>query len=791
MPWSRRIHIVRKLALHDRRVYRRGLSSLHQDPAKTRNLAVVAHIDSGKTTLTESILLKSSYLTASGSVDTGSTTTDFLPAERERGITIQSASIPVKWKSWNINLIDTPGHADFGMEVESASRVVDGAIILVDSVEGVEAQTKGVWQQLNRYGVPTRMLFINKMDRAGSSYHSSMLSLLSHRIHPKPMALTLPIASFNPEDYVRAEPGIEGIVDLVKWEVWRWTPEGSQARHALPTNIADLDALGILPSNHPIVPHLLSARTTLLENLAMFSDDLMEHLLDLPSTPSANLSIPSSMILQHIRAATLRTEILPVFCGSAIQHIGTEIVLDYAGELLASPLDVPHEKQLNTSPTRVLAWKVAWDNKKGWMTFVRVYSGTLTRQSVLQNFTRNVKERVSKLVLLYASEAEEVEELPFGSVGVILGLKHTRTGDTLLATKGKFNNVPSLVNITPPPAVMSASVIPQSHADLEPVQEALNALARTDPSVRVETQEGQLLVHGLGALHLEIVEGRLRDEWKARFEFGRRHVSYREGLGHLESKQATSDSWTATVGGGSVTASITFSVTPLEGHEARDALWEGNIVVGPEGRPLPSPDGIHDSQDPIGHIARGIANTLSNSPNTSLPMYGLRVEVTSFSLPQDAPPSMLSGASAVILRNLLKSKGTGPLMEPFIHLHISVAEEAVGKVVKDLNEHGGEVLDLTGSSGLAEGDEGPYPEDGIYIPPQWLSPSAMSSASGSSGFKQGRLIQAMAPLSRMLDYSTRLRALSGGHGQFEMASAGFRTVGETRRMEILREIGRA
>ncbi|KAI0068795.1 P-loop containing nucleoside triphosphate hydrolase protein [Artomyces pyxidatus] len=775
------------------RAHRRYIASTRHDPSSTRNLAVVAHIDSGKTTLTESILLKSHYISSSGSVDTGSTTTDFLPAERERGITIQSASIPVKWKDWTFNLIDTPGHADFGMEVESASRVVDGAIVLIDSVEGVEAQTKGVWSQLNRYGVPTRIMFMNKLDRPGASFHSSVLSTLSHRIHPRPTVLTLPVASFTADDYSRAESGIQGIVDLVKWELWKWSSDGVSSRHPLPTDVQVLQESELFPPSHPLLAHLPVARAELVENLSMTSEELMEYVLDLPSTPSAYLAVPAPVLLPHLRAATLRSDILPVLCGSALEHIGTEILMDYAGELLANPLDVPHDDQSSKSPIRLLAWKVAWDKKKGWMTFVRVYSGTVTRQSVLLNSTRNTKERVSKLILLYASEAEEVEELPFGSVGVILGLKHTRTGDTLTSTKGTIETS-SLAKIIPPPAVMSASVIPQSHADLEPVEQALMALTRTDPSVRVETQEGQLLVHGLGALHLEIVEGRLRDEWNVNFEFGKRRVSFRESLGPLTSGSPPQDTWTATVGGKSVTTAVTFTLRPLEDDEAGDPLWDGNVVVWSDGRALPSPDTLQDTHNPITHVARGIASTLSNSPHTALPLSRLHIAVSSFTCPPDVPASVLAGASAVILRNNLRARAMGPLMEPFVQLRISVGEEVLGKVVKDVTEHGGEVLDLAGSNVSIDGEAAlAYSDDGVYIPPKWLSPSTMSWAKSADthALRQRRSVTAVAPLSRMLDYSTRLRALSGGHGQFEMTGAGFRLVNQARQQEILREIGRA
>lgn len=423
-------------------------------------------------------------------------------------------------------------------------------------------------------------------------------------------------------------------------------------------------------------------------------------------------------------------------------------------------------------------------------------AGTLTKQSTVVNTTRNQREKVSKLLLLYASEAEEVDELPFGSVGVILGLKFTRTGDTLVGTQTKdSSDVPSsMANIIAPPAVMSTSVIPQSHSDLQPVQDALRALSRTDPSVRLDTQEGQILVHGLGALHLEIVERRLRDEWGVNFEFGKRRVSYREGLNAGGSGETTGQ-WTVEVHGKPVVVTITLDMRPLEDGESGDDVWDGNVVLGMDGKPLPAPDAFTNQQAPLANVARGLATTLSNSPHSSLAVSHVRVQVTAFHVPATASPALLAGGAAFVLRDRLRAGGMGPVMEPYIRLRITVHEDSIGKVVKDLTENGGEVLDLagTGVAGVEE-DAGAYSQDGVYVPPDWLSPSASGSPGGDSragAIMFRRSIHAVAPLSRMLDYSNRLRALSGGHGQFEMSNAGFREVAETRKMEILREIGRA
>lgn len=420
--------------------------------------------------------------------------------------------------------------------------------------------------------------------------------------------------------------------------------------------------------------------------------------------------------------------------------------------------------------------------------------GTLKQHSTILNVTRGQREKVSKLLLLYASQAEEVETLSFGSVGVVLGCKYTRTGDTLTATSHSANDNVALPNIVPPPPVMSISVVPQSQSDVEPVQEALESLSRTDPSVRMESQEGQIIVHGLGALHLEIVGNRLRDEWNAKFEFGKQRVSYCEGFGTLPVNDI-SDIWSTDMAGKSVQVTVNLEVRSLEEDERGDPAWSGNLVLDKSREPLGLPDSFTDKANPLGLVSRGLLDALSSSPHTSLPLSRICIQVTNFHYPAHISSSVqaLAGGSAVILRNIIKAAGMGPLMEPYIRIKVTVNEETLGKVVKDLTENGGEVLDLAASSvGVVDGDQdvGPYPQDGVYIPPEELSPSATSSAAGKSTASLRRSVHALAPLSRMLDYSSRLRAISGGHGLFEMENAGFLQVSDTRRTEILKELGR-
>ena len=410
----------------------------------------------------------------------------------------------------------------------------------------------------------------------------------------------------------------------------------------------------------------------------------------------------------------------------------------------------------------------------------------------LLNTNRNQKEKISKILLLYASEAKEVDELPFGSVGVILGLKYTRTGDTLISAGAPGSMRSFLRDITPPPALISASVIPHSHSDLQPVQDALASLSRTDPSLRVDVQEGQILVHGLGALHLEIVEGRLKDEWKVKFEFGRRRVSYREGLGFNESTHEW-NLWEGDVGGKRISITIPIQIRTMEPNEVGDPVWDGNIVVDVKGKPIPTPQSLSTSlQD---YVAEGILNALSNSPHSSLPMSHVHVQVGRLKELGSKVPSVVIGATATVLRRRIRDAGMGPILEPFVALKISVNESNLGKVVKDLTEHNGEVIELsdgTNAGPSGQEDIGGFSDEGVYIPPDWLSPSGSHiSRSISYGSRMKRSLQGVAPLSQFLDYSSRLRALSEGHGVFEMTNAGFKQVSQERKMEILREIGRA
>ena len=418
-------------------------------------------------------------------------------------------------------------------------------------------------------------------------------------------------------------------------------------------------------------------------------------------------------------------------------------------------------------------------------------------------------------MLTYADKLETIDSLPFGAVGVILGLKHTRTGDTLVTTAWtdkSTNHTSSLPKITPPPAVISASVLPQSQSDVGPVKEALLSLSRTDPSLRIteDEEEGQTLVHGLGALHLEIVEGRLHDEWGVRCQFGRRRVSYRETLGPSAGEAIEiTEPWEAEVAGSKYKMEIELSIRPLEDHEvasgarpspssptdgtsaaASQDAWGGNIVTGAKGQRFPHPSELR-SDSPLFPLVTGLASVLSASPHTSLPLSHLCIVIKHIRVDEGAPPMVVTGASSSALRKAVMSAGEGDVMEPYVKVKVDVGLEHIGKVISDLTEHGGEIQDLDSS---AEEDEsgGSLGDDSVYIPPAWVTPSSASlhtSLSSSNSIHAKKSVYAVAPLSRMLDYSTRLRAASGGLGVFEMSVEGFRRVPTLRKQEILHELG--
>ncbi|CBQ71907.1 related to MEF2-translation elongation factor, mitochondrial [Sporisorium reilianum SRZ2] len=558
--------------------------------AALRNISIIAHIDAGKTTLTERLLHLTNALNPSsssansalpGDVDSGSTVTDFLEQERQRGITIQSAAVgPVWWPpasssssapnqrpAVGITLVDTPGHIDFGIEVERALRVVDGAVVVLDGVEGVEAQTENVWAQAARYDVRASLLFINKLDRMGSSVAQSLRSVVRSGMHARPLLLQLPVPVRGKD-----EPGLAGLVDLVEMQTLTFAGKAGEVVASTPLSEAD-----------EMYAEAKEARHALVECLASLDEQLLEELFGLPTSSheEPHAKMPAASLKAAIRRQTLAGSILPVLCGSAAKNVGVQPLLDAISDFLPSPADKPAVAgttssssdegkdaaestggndvtvSLHDKRTTALAFKVVHDKRRGPTTFVRVYSGTLQRSTVLFNTTTGARERLSRVLFPFADQYVETATLRAGQIGVILGLRDTRTGDTLVDVSSTANALSKtkrepldaaqarslrLKRVHIPPPVFSMSLEPASKSDVDAVSEALNVLIRTDPSLRLdESREGttgQTVLSGMGELHLEIAKDRLANEFGVNARMGAVRVSYREtldeGVGEVE-----------------------------------------------------------------------------------------------------------------------------------------------------------------------------------------------------------------------------------------------------------------
>ncbi|KAJ3073139.1 Ribosome-releasing factor 2, mitochondrial [Podochytrium sp. JEL0797] len=550
---------------------------LRKDPSeiptdRIRNIGIIAHIDAGKTTITERMLYYAGYTQRIGDVDSGSTVTDYLPAERSRGITITSACIPLFWNNNRINLIDTPGHVDFTMEVERSVRILDSAVVLLDGVAGVEAQTETVWKQANRQKIP-RLILVNKMDREGSSFPRA-LAAISNRLKGwgQPVPIQWPI-------FAETATGIRfrGVFDLVEMEVidFLGSETGSVVRRRrvdggeesfVATCCTGDDALLAGIEKDRVVKvwqDIQDARVNLVEQLAALDDEVVEAFLE--EADGSHLAVKASVLKPALRRLTGSGKVVPVLCGSAFKNTGVQPVMDAVVDYLPSPSErpAPVATKANGDITTVdfndkafcgLAFKIIHDEKRGAMVFIRVYSGSLQPRSMLFNSSQNITERATKILQMYADDYEEIPKVSMGNIACVLGLTETKTGDTLLlanehgikgGASGKKSsaNAPlptikppasskTLETIYLPPPVFIRSVEPVSSSDTRKLESSLNALVREDPSLVVTTDpdSGQTLLGGMGELHLEIASERLLDTHKCAAQMGKVSISYRETI---------------------------------------------------------------------------------------------------------------------------------------------------------------------------------------------------------------------------------------------------------------------
>ena len=790
-----------------------------------RNVGIVAHIDAGKTTLTERLLrLSHSRFEGKndepasvppGDVDSGTTVTDFLEEERERGITIQSAAVgPVWWTSDVVRhslercnlphsiattFVDTPGHVDFGFEVERSVRVVDGSIVVLDGVEGVEPQTANVWRQAARYDVKASVIFVNKMDRTGSSLARTVRSVY-HTLHSRPVVLQLPVRASQlagadaPSSAVDDDP-LAGIVDVARMQLLRFDGVAGENYSATVLN----------PSHGELYAEARRARNALVDTVSAYDEELMMEIIE--NEGQQGDSFDPDSLQDAIRRLTLRGEIVPVLCGSAARNIGVQPLLDAIALYLPSPADKPpvsgsvgvDEPVLleHFSPVfSALAFKVVWDPRRGPVTFVRVYSGALSRKTTLYNTATGQKERATRILFPFADQYNDVPELLSGQVGVVLGLHNTRTGDTLVdahvtRSKSEYSSL-RLRPVHVPPPVFSVSVEPQSKSDEGSVLEALRMLVRTDPSLRFDesssaTASGaaQMVLSGMGELHLEIAKHRLEQEFKVSAHFGHVRVGFRETITEGLAGDA-SVLFDREVGGKRAKVGLKVQVEGVEDGALTDPQLAGNNLLL---RIAEDAEFNYDNGMPFSHVLRqGVAAAVSRGPLSGYPLTGLHIslETTETFGPELSTPAAARLAVAEVLRAALgysrgadRKAGITTLMEPMMHVRIESPETNAGRVSSDIcSEQAGSIEEMVPAA-----EESTQSGCDVYVPPD--------GSDDEPPLDDSKIyITARVPLSRMMRYSTRLRALTGGVGTYTMSFDGFAPVQPEREREILEELGR-
>jgi len=629
---------------------------------KIRNIGIAAHIDAGKTTTTERILFYTGMSHKIGEVHDGAATMDWMEQEKERGITITSAATTCQWKDCQINIIDTPGHVDFTIEVERSMRVLDGAVAVFCAVGAVQPQSETVWRQANRYGVP-RVIYVNKMDRTGADFYNVINSVKS-RLKANPVPLQIPIG---------AEENFEGIVDLVEMKAYTWTGEiGAKA------------TVGEIPAD--LVEKANEYRKAMVEAAAESDEELTMKYLD-------GEELTEAEIIKGIKAGCLAMTITPMLCGSSFKNKGTEKMLDAVVTYLPSPTEVAQikgidprtEEEIEVNSTddkfSALAFKIMTDPFVGQLTFVRVYSGKLESGTYVSNSTKEKKERIGRLLKMHANKREEVKELYAGDIGAVVGLKDTLTGDTLCDE----TNPVILERMTFPEPVISVAVEPKTKADQEKMGLALKKLAEEDPSFRVSSDEetGQTIISGMGELHLEILVDRMKREFKVEANVGNPQVAYREtikGAVKAEHKYAKQS------GGKGQYGHVVFEIEPQEagkGFEFVDAI-KGGVIP----------------REFIPAVEKGVRETLTGGVLAGYPFVDVKVTLT-FGSYHDVDSSELAFklAASMCFKEGARKAGIA-LLEPVMKVECEMPEEYMGDVIGDLNRRRGQIQEMDERNGV-------------------------------------------------------------------------------------------
>jgi len=677
-----------------------------------RNIGIMAHIDAGKTTTTERILFYSGRVHRMGEVHDGAATMDWMEQEKERGITITSAATTVIWKKSMINIIDTPGHVDFTVEVERSLRVLDGAVALFCAVGGVEPQSETVWRQADKYNVP-RLAFVNKMDRTGADFYN-VLDMIRKRLGANPVPLQLPIGSgdmFN------------GLVDLVEMK-------------SVLYNESSLGALyeeGEIPKG--MIEEAEKYRNEIFDAVAEYDEDLMVKYLD-------GEEISEQELKNAIRKATIDGKIVPVLCGSAFKNKGVQRLLDAIIDYLPSPLDkgavkgVDPDKDVEISraptdeePFSALAFKIMVDPYVGRLTFFRVYSGTVNVGDHVYNPISNKKERIGRILQMHANHREDIKSVSAGDIAAVVGLKNTRTGDTLCDFKKRI----VLESMSFPEPVIAVAVEPKTKADQEKLSQSLVKLSDEDPTFRVRTNEetGQTIISGMGELHLEIIIDRLLREFKVGANVGKPQVAYKETI---TKKVEAEGKFIRQSGGRGQYGHVKIIMEPVE--PGQGFIFEDGIVGGVIPREYIPP------------VKNGIEEAMRNGVIAGFPVEDVKVRLIDGSYHEvDSNEMAFKVAGSMAFREAAKKAGP-VLLEPIFSVEIVVPEEYLGDVIGDLNSRRGRI-------------------------------------SGILPRKDAQVVTGSAPLGEMFGYATDLRSITQGRAIYTMQFSHYEKVPDSLAEEII------
>ena len=630
---------------------------------KTRNIGIMAHIDAGKTTTTERILYYTGVSHKIGEVHEGTATMDWMAQEQERGITITSAATTCHWDDHRINIIDTPGHVDFTIEVERSLRVLDGAVAVFCSVGGVEPQSETVWRQADKYCVP-RIAFINKMDRVGADFFRGV-SMIKDRLKANPVPIQLPVGS---------EEHFKGVVDLVEMKAIIWDEESLGAKFRVEETPADLHDQAV------------EYREKMIEEISSHDDVLMEKYL-------GGEELTKEEIVAAIRNATINIHICPVICGSSFKNKGVQNLLDAVVAYMPSPLDIPaikgidansdaeiERKASDSEPFAALAFKIMTDPFVGQLCFFRVYSGVLNSGSYIYNSTKGKKERIGRLLKMHANKREEIKEVYAGDIAAAVGLKYTTTGDTLCPE----DSAVILESIEFPEPVISIAIEPKTKADQDKLGASLAKLASEDPSFRVKTDEetGQTIISGMGELHLEIIVDRLMREFKVEASVGKPQVAYRETI---TKKVKVEGKFVRQSGGRGQYGHVWLEVEPQEagkGYEFVDAI-KGGVVP----------------REYIPAVDKGILEAMDSGVLAGYPAVDIKVTLVDGSY-HEVDSSEMAFKIAGSMGFKEGCAKAGPIiLEPIMAVEVVMPEEYMGDVIGDLNSRRGRIMGMEARGG--------------------------------------------------------------------------------------------